>query len=175
VIQFIQDSGVVTAMVGLLNAPRGTKLYKRMMLENRLSSPPTGDNMDCTMNFVPKMDMQELLKGYQKVLDTIYSQKYYCQRVKTFLKNYNFSKKMRFSFHFRDMEAFLKSIWHIGILDKDRLHYWKLILWSLKKPRRFPMAVRFAIFGFHFRKTFENLQHQIQELSKTVTLIAPSS
>lgn len=165
VIQFIQDSGVVTAMVGLLNAPRGTKLYQRMLRENRLSTPPTGDNMDCTMNFVPKMDMQELLKGYQKVIDTIYSQKYYCQRIKTFLKNYQFSAREKYRLCYRDLEAFLKSIWHIGILDQGRLHYWKLILWSLQKPRRLPMAVRFSIFGFHFRKTFKNLRYQIQDLT----------
>ena len=173
VIQFIQDSGVVTAMVGLLNAPRGTKLYKRMMLENRLSKTPTGDNMDCTMNFVPKMDMQELLKGYQKVLDTIYSQKYYCQRIKTFLRNYNFSTKTKAELNYHDIAAVLKSVWHIGILDKDRLHYWKLIFWSLKKPWRFPLAVRFSIFGYHFRKTFKNLQAHIEELSKTASMATP--
>ena len=35
-INFIQKSGIVTAMVGLLNAPRGTRLYQRMKEENRL-------------------------------------------------------------------------------------------------------------------------------------------
>ena len=83
-ISLIQDSGVVTAMVGLLNAPRGTKLYKKLMSENRLTKPPTGDNMDCTMNFIPKMDIHELLDGYQKVLNTIYSPKYYYKRIKIF-------------------------------------------------------------------------------------------
>jgi hypothetical protein len=82
------------------------------------------------------------------------------------LKNYNFSTRQEARVHYHDIEAFLKSIWHIGILDKDRLHYWKLILWSLKKPWRFPLAVRFSIFGFHFRKTFENLQFHIDELTK---------
>ena len=33
---FIQESGIVTAMVGLSNAPRGTKLYERLVSENRL-------------------------------------------------------------------------------------------------------------------------------------------
>jgi radical SAM superfamily enzyme YgiQ (UPF0313 family) len=170
VIQFIQDSGVVTAMVGLLNAPRGTKLYHRMMQENRLSKTPTGDNMDCTMNFIPKMDMQELLNGYQKVIDTIYSQKYYCQRVKTFLTNYTLSGKTRFALRYHDIIAFLKSVWHIGILDKGRLHYWKLILWSLGKPQRFPMVVRFSIFGFHFRRTFKDLRQKIQALTEPAPL-----
>ena len=83
-ITLIQDSGVVMAMVGLLNAPRGTKLYKKLMQENRLTVLPTGDNMDCTMNFIPRMDMHELLEGYRKVLTTIYSQKHYCQACENF-------------------------------------------------------------------------------------------
>lgn len=126
--------------------------------------------MDCTMNFIPKMDMQELLNGYQKVIDTIYSQKYYCQRVKTFLTNYTLSGKTRFALRYHDIIAFLKSVWHIGILDKGRLHYWKLILWSLGKPQRFPMVVRFSIFGFHFRRTFKDLRQKIQALTEPAPL-----
>jgi len=34
---FIQESGIVSAMVGLLNAERGTKLYQRLQEENRLT------------------------------------------------------------------------------------------------------------------------------------------
>ena len=33
-IKFIQESGIVTAMVGLLNAPRGTRLYQRLAKED---------------------------------------------------------------------------------------------------------------------------------------------
>jgi len=95
-INLIQDSGVVTAMVGLLNAPRGTKLYKKLMSENRLTKSLTGDNMDCTMNFIPRMDIHELISGYQKVLNTIYSQKYFCKRIKTFLMT-RWNKKVRAS------------------------------------------------------------------------------
>ena len=62
-IQFVQDSGIVVAMVGLLNAPRGTALYQRMAVEQRLTRPATGDNMDCSMNFLPKMGMQTLMDG----------------------------------------------------------------------------------------------------------------
>ena len=32
-VNFIQESGIVTAMVGLLNAPKGTRLYKRLVGE----------------------------------------------------------------------------------------------------------------------------------------------
>ncbi len=166
-ISLIQDSGVVTAMVGLLNAPRGTKLYKKLMSENRLTTPPTGDNMDCTMNFIPRMNVHELLGGYQKVLNTIYSQKYYCKRIKTFLENYNFRNKPRLKLRYRDIKAFFGSMWQIGIIEKGKIHYWMLILWSLRNPRRLPLAVRFSIFGFHFRKILKTIHPQMQELASS--------
>ena len=36
-VEFIQKSGIVTAMVGLLQAPTGTALYQRMLREGRLA------------------------------------------------------------------------------------------------------------------------------------------
>jgi radical SAM superfamily enzyme YgiQ (UPF0313 family) len=163
-ISLIQDAGVVTAMVGLLNAPRGTKLYKRLMSENRLSKPPTGDNMDCTMNFIPKMDMHELLEGYQTVMNTIYSQEHYYKRIRTFLKNFNFSNKIKLKVKYCDIKAFLRSIWQIGIIEKGKIHYWLLILWSLKNPRRLALAVRLSIYGFHFRKMLNIIHLQMNNV-----------
>ncbi|MBN2376144.1 MAG: DUF4070 domain-containing protein [Sedimentisphaerales bacterium] len=164
-ISLIQDGGVVTAMVGLLNAPRGTKLYRRLMSENRLSQFPTGDNMDCTMNFIPKMDINELLDGYQNVLNTIYSQKHYCKRIKTFLENYTFSNKTRLKIRYCGIKAFFRSMWQIGLIEKGKIHYWGLMLWSLKNPRRLPLAVRFSIYGFHFRKMLKTINPQMKELA----------
>ena len=164
-INLIQDSGVVMAMVGLLNAPRGTQLYKKLMRENRLTKLPTGDNMDCSMNFVPKMDTHKLLEGYQKVLNTIYSQKYYYQRVRTFLENYNFNDAILPKVRYSGIKAFLRSMWRIGLLEKGKRHYWGLIFWSLKKPKRLPLAVRFSIYGFHFRKILKSLHPEINALS----------
>jgi hypothetical protein len=53
-INFIQKSGIVTAMVGLLNAPKGTRLYQRLKSENRLTTESTGNNTDFSLNFVVK-------------------------------------------------------------------------------------------------------------------------
>jgi radical SAM superfamily enzyme YgiQ (UPF0313 family) len=166
-ISLIQDSGVVTAMVGLLNAPRGTKLYKKLMGEKRLTTPPTGDNMDCTMNFIPKMDIHELLGGYQKVLNTIYSQKNYCKRIRIFLKNYNFTNTTRFKVRCCDIKAFFRSMWRIGVIEKGKIYYWMLILWSLRSPRRLLLAVRLSIYGFHFRKMLAHVNNQLKELAAT--------
>jgi radical SAM superfamily enzyme YgiQ (UPF0313 family) len=155
-IQFIQKSGVVTAMVGLLNAPRGTKLYHRLMMENRLSEAATGDNTNFSMNFVPKMGIEDLLKGYKKVVSTIYSPRNYYERVLTFLRDYKPGKNNRVRFRFCDVKAFLRSTWRLGIIGKGRLAYWKLIFWSLRSPRYLHLAVTLAICGFHFRTMFES-------------------
>jgi radical SAM superfamily enzyme YgiQ (UPF0313 family) len=156
-IQFIQKSGVVTAMVGLLNAPRGTKLYRRLMNENRLSEEITGDNTDFSINFIPKMGTEELLKGYKKVVSTIYSPRNYYNRILTFLRELKPGENNKSKYRYCDIKAFVKSIWHLGIIDKGRLSYWKLIFWSLiRKPQHFHLAVTLAICGLHFRSIFES-------------------
>jgi radical SAM superfamily enzyme YgiQ (UPF0313 family) len=153
-IRFIQKSGIVTAMVGLLNAPRGTRLYHRLKKENRLLNDPSGDNTDCSLNFVPKMNIETLINGYKNIVKTIYSPDHYYKRVIKFLKEYR-PKQLRTktSLKFSYFKAFLKSIWILGIKGKERLYYWKLISWTLlRRPRFFSLAISFAIYGFHFRK-----------------------
>ena len=157
IIEFIQKSGIVTAMVGLLNAPRGTKLYQRFIKENRLLKEATGDNTDLSINFIPKMNYKALIDGYKKVLKTIYSPKCYYERVLTLLKNMKPLKKKRYQFHLCYLGAFFKSIWHLGIIGEERIYYWKLFFWSLiRRPQLFPMMITHAIRGFHFREIFKN-------------------
>lgn len=157
IISFIQESGIVTAMVGLLNAPRGTKLYQRLLEEGRLLKDMSGDNTDLSMNFIPKMSYDSLIEGYKKIINTIYSPKHYYDRVIRFLKEFKPLKKSNLNIQFKDICAFIKSIFVLGIIGKERLYYWKLILWSLfKRPKLFPLAVTFSIYGFHFRKIYEN-------------------
>jgi hypothetical protein len=75
-----------------------------------------------------------------------------------FLKEYNPLQKKAFHFHFNYVGAFFKSILLLGIKDKGRCYYWKLFFWSLfRRPRLFPLAITFSIYGFHFRKIFEGL------------------
>jgi radical SAM superfamily enzyme YgiQ (UPF0313 family) len=155
-IQFIQKSGIVTAMVGLLNAPPGTQLQIRMSEENRMLKIASGDNTDFSMNFIPKMNKEDLIAGYKKVVKTIYSQKFYYERILTFLKNFNPSQKVRAKVGYPEIKAIFKSMWIMGILNKGRTHYWKLIFWSLRRPQYFSTAIRLTVFGFHFRKVFNS-------------------
>ena len=150
---FIQESGIVTAMVGLLNAPKGTKLQKRLEDEGRMLENFTGSNTDFSINFIPKMDLNALLEGYQKILDKIYSPKYYYERVMRFLKEFDPKKKKIFHFNPNYILALFKSIIKLGVMGEERIYYWKLFFWSLfRKPQLFSLAILFSIYGFHFRK-----------------------
>ncbi|GAH32205.1 unnamed protein product, partial [marine sediment metagenome] len=148
-INFIQQSGIVTAMVGLLIAPPETRLYKRLKKENRIlpsATSATGDNTDFTINFIPKMNYEVLLNGYKHILDTIYSPKYYCERIKTFLKEYKPRRKRKGKLEFCYVRAFFKSMWTLGIREKGRRYYWRLLASTLlKHPRSFALSVTFAI------------------------------
>ncbi|HQP29987.1 MAG TPA: B12-binding domain-containing radical SAM protein, partial [Deltaproteobacteria bacterium] len=84
-IAFIQQSGIIMAMVGLLDALPGTRLYQRLQKEGRLREQTSGDNTDGTMNFIPRMEPQTLQEGYQRVLEGIYAPKAYYERCITFL------------------------------------------------------------------------------------------
>jgi len=152
-INFIQKSGIVTAMVGLLNAPRGTKLFQRLKMENRLLENISGDNTDCSMNFIPKMDRETLINGYEHILTTIYSPKQYYKRVKILLKEYKPQRKKRASqLQFWHIWAFARSMWFLGIKDRERGHYWRFFVSILlRQPRSFPISMELAICGFHFR------------------------
>ena len=155
-IRFIQDSGIVTAMVGLLNAPMGTELYDRMLDEDRLLKYPTGDNTDLSINFVPKMNLKELQEGYKKVVATIYSPEQFYKRVLTFFKSYVPFERQKRKVSIGDIKALFKSMWFIGVLDAGRGYYWKLIFKSIRHPGRLGLIISFAIYGFHFRRVFAN-------------------
>jgi len=157
-IKFIQQSGIVTAMVGLLNAPSGTRLFQRLKKENRLLDIMSGDNMDGSMNFIPIMSPHKLKEGYKQILQTIYAPKAYYERVKTFLQEYQLPFKKPHRLTWCDFKAFIRSIWIIGILEKGKRFFWQLFFFSLFKcPEKFHLTITMSIYGFHFRRVVETL------------------
>jgi radical SAM superfamily enzyme YgiQ (UPF0313 family) len=159
-IRFIQNSGIVTAMVGLLNALPRTRLYERLEKEKRLLKDTSGDNTDLSINFIPRMNNDVLISGYKRILETLYSPKYYYRRVETFLKEYMPPKKKIFHLNMNNFFALFKSMVILGIAGKERFQYWKLFFWTIfRRPKLFPLAITFSIYGFHFRKVFEKNIH----------------
>jgi radical SAM superfamily enzyme YgiQ (UPF0313 family) len=151
-IDFINASGILTAMVGLLQAIEGTELYDRLKTENRILDVPTGDNVDGSTNIVTRMPAQLLAQGYKRILGSIFSMPSIYDRIRTFLKIYQLPKE-RAGFHWEEARAFLTVIWRLGILSRDRSYFWRNFLWILREDAaKFPLAITLAVYGYHFNK-----------------------
>ncbi len=154
-ISFIQESGIVTAMVGLLQAPFGTKLYERMENEGRILQEMSGDNSDGTTNIKTKMLPAKLKQGYFKIMKTIYSPEMLYPRIKTFLEQFN-PKKVTVNVRLNEITAFIKSLFVMGFNPRESRHYWDLVWWTLRRDfRKFPTAITMVIYGYHFRTITE--------------------
>ncbi len=149
-VNFIQQSGIALAMIGLLEALPGTQLYRRLLKEGRILHEGLGNNMNCQLNFVPKMDPQKLAEGYLSILKRIYSPDAYYERVRRFLAEYRPTHHARRKLS--DYLAFARSILKQGILGDARASYWKFLYQAAIHHRdKFGTAVILAIMGYHFQ------------------------
>jgi radical SAM superfamily enzyme YgiQ (UPF0313 family) len=150
--EFIQRSGVATAMVGLLTALPQTKLWHRLKREGRLEKDSTGNNTDVVLNFKPKLSKEYLQSGYRELMKKLYEPRAYYQRIRTFLEQYK-ARGPRLRLSRADFMAFVKSFWLLGVWYRGRVQYWKFF-WStlLRRPGQMRHAIELAIMGYHFRR-----------------------
>jgi radical SAM superfamily enzyme YgiQ (UPF0313 family) len=154
-IDFIQKSGIVTAMVGMLQAPPGTRLFDRLQRESRVVNTFSGDNVDGTTNIIPRMGIDRLLDGYQSIMRHIYSPKNYYRRVRTLLKELK-APEINQPINIQRFLSFFRSAFRLGVLGKERFHYWQLMLWTLIcKPRLISLTITLSIYGYHYRRICE--------------------
>ena len=155
--EFIQQSGVVTAMVGLLTALPQTELYRRLAGEGRILAETCGNNTDAAINFVTRLDRDFLISGYGELMRRLYEPKHYYRRIRAFLRTYQpRGPSVRLSGS--EVKAFLKSLWVLGVWNRGRFGYWRLF-WStlLGRPRKFHTAMELSILGYHFRRIASRL------------------
>jgi radical SAM superfamily enzyme YgiQ (UPF0313 family) len=155
--EFIQRSGVATAMVGLLTALPQTRLWKRLDGEGRIERLSSGNNTDGALNFTPKLGRDFLMEGYRELMKKLYEPRTYYQRIRTFLKTHcPTGPRLRLSR--ADVVAFLKSFWVLGVWHRGRFCYWRFFWGTLLfRPRQFPQAMELAILGYHFRRVAARL------------------
>jgi radical SAM superfamily enzyme YgiQ (UPF0313 family) len=154
-VDFIQKSGIVTAMVGMLQAIPGTRLFDRLQQESRVTDLFSGDNVDGTTNIIPRMGMENLLNGYQSIMKQIYQPKNYYRRIRTLFRELK-SPEIIAPFDLQRFLSFFRAALRLGIFGKERFHYWHLILWTLlRKPKLMPTAITLSIYGYHYRKICE--------------------
>lgn len=153
-IDFIRQSAIPLAMVGLLNALPDTQLWKRLEREGRLLGEASGNNTNCSLNFVTKMDPSRLIAGYQSIMQTIYSPREYYQRVRDSLKRTPHSAGDAKNYDLiQSITAFARIALKLGVLDRERKEFWRFFVHALAKHRdRFAESLRLAAMGYHFRK-----------------------
>lgn len=163
IINFVKESKIVIAMVGLLNAPPGTRLYKRLEKEGRIKPYFKGDNTDFTTNILPKMGYQNLIKHYSRIIKELYQTKNYYKRIKDFLEDFTPSFKFKLDkqylkINFGYIRGLPKIFLTFGVFFSGRIEFWKILFYTLlKKPQAFFTVIAQILSGHHFKKIFKNL------------------
>jgi radical SAM superfamily enzyme YgiQ (UPF0313 family) len=155
--EFIQRSGIVTAMVGLLTALPQTALYQRLAREGRLLSESAGNNTEAIINFVTRLDRNFIIAEYKELMRKLYAPAQYSQRIRAHLRVLR-SRGPATRLSRSDLRAFLKSLWLLGVWHRGRRAYWGLFWWTLlSRPRQFHAAMELSILGHHFRRVANTL------------------
>lgn len=150
-LEFIQKAAIPVAMVGLLVALPRTRLARRLKREGRLLDGLRGNNThDLELNFIPVMDKSELVMGYRDLLKRIYDPKRYFQRCLKLLERLQVNDYLSYNLTLRDIRAFFNSLVR-QTFSSHGLEYLKFLFNVLGRfPKRFSLAVGFAVKGYHF-------------------------
>ncbi|MGC2638021.1 MAG: radical SAM protein [Acidobacteriaceae bacterium] len=155
-VDFIQKSAIPIAMVGLLQAMPGTQLHRRLTREGRILDAGGGNNTDCALNFLPRMDPHRLMEGYRSVLRRIYSREAFYARAQAYLQRCRPHYQARIDL--ANLRALMLSIVRQGILGRARLSYWKYLFLAATRYRRsFGAAMTMAVMGHHFQVITEQI------------------
>ena len=158
-IEFIRESAIPLAMVGLLTALPDTQLWRRLEREGRLLVESSGNNTDCTLNFVPKMDAARLVEGYKSIMRSIYAPREYYQRALDCLERVIGGAPETYQNSFvSDALTLFRVVLTLGVRDHARGEFWRFLSRALTRHReKFAEAVRLAAQGYHFRKIAEDI------------------
>ena len=155
--EFIQKAGVVTAMVGLLQAMPRSRLYQRLSQEGRLRDASRGDNTLGFFNFETRLDPKFLEENYRKLMLRLYEPAKSYRRILTFLDAHRMSGP-RERLNWRDIGAVLRSFWVMGIATEGRRAYWRFVTTTLfRHPNQIGVAFTLVIMGHHFRRVAAGL------------------
>jgi radical SAM superfamily enzyme YgiQ (UPF0313 family) len=157
-IEFIRESAIPLAMVGLLTALPDTQLWRRLDREGRLLVESSGNNTDGSLNFVPKMDATRLIEGYKTIMRAIYSPGEYYQRALDCLERVvSGAPESQRNRSASDVVTLFRVVLELGVRDSARGEFWRYLRRALTRHReKFAEAVRLAAVGYHFRKLTED-------------------
>jgi radical SAM superfamily enzyme YgiQ (UPF0313 family) len=150
--EFIQRSGIVTAMVGLLTALPQTALHDRLAREGRLVSESAGNNTEAVINFVTRLDRDFIIRGYKDLMCRLYAPQNYARRVRALLRTLGRQAAGR-AVAWGDLQPVWRSAWLLGLRNPGRGSFWSMCAWTLlSRPRHFAIMIELLILGHHYRR-----------------------
>lgn len=151
---FIEESDIALATVSLLSAIPHTQLYDRLKAEGRLLGRFSGGIVDASgLNFVPRMDRRKLVAGYKRVVGHIYEPEVFYRRARKTIARRIPPALAAFPCGKRELGTFFRTLWHLGMRDEARRHFWKLIGFAARKgPIAVGLAITLSLMGYHLRR-----------------------
>ncbi len=153
-IRFVEELAVPVAMVGLLMALPHTKLWERLDAEGRILSRSDGNNTHGSLlNFRTTRDPVELVRGYRRVLGTIYRPRNYFHRCIELLRRLPAIRPAHGSgnrIHYRELRALARSL-AVQTFSRYGFSYLGYLVHALiVKPSQVVRIFTLAIQGHHF-------------------------
>lgn len=164
--EFITNSGIQTAMVGLLTALPKTPLYERLEKEGRLiPNASQGDNTKLNTNIIPKqMTYEELIKGYHRLYERLLQHSNIAERIKNKIRYLTNPSDQEKTISNEKIDAVRRFILQ-GLLPGgfSRIFHF-LRTFPFSRPRLIPLVVQDWIIGLSMRDYFE--RHFVLEFEK---------
>ena len=152
-VDFVRRAAIPYAMVGLLGAPPGTALWKRLKREGRLRTGTAfegGDQFGLT-NVISRLPAEQLLEGYHRVMDALYAPAAYFQRCRDNLGRWNGRHAGARRVSIAELRSGLRAVIAQGFRGRYRREYWRFLGWAAAhQPRKLATAIRHAAAGHHY-------------------------
>jgi len=161
--EFIQDTGICVAMLGLMYALPNTKLTKRLQQEGRLfeefsiftDNKTQIDQASSGLNFITLRPRKDILRDFINVISYIYKPEHYYERVISTCLNLKVTNKYKHNFKmtFNNLRSFSRIVRKVGFNRTTGKSFWKMFFTViLKNPKAIEWGVSLSAMFIHFYK-----------------------
>jgi radical SAM superfamily enzyme YgiQ (UPF0313 family) len=161
--EFIQDTGICTAMLGLMYALPNTKLTKRLRQEGRLfeefsvftDNNTQIDQASSGLNFITLRPRIDILKDFVEVISYIYKPEHYYKRVIHTCLNLKVTNKYKHNLKktFKNLRSFSRILRRVGFNRITGKSFWKMFFTVLlKNPKAIEWGISLSAMFIHFYK-----------------------
>jgi len=168
-ILFIERAAIPWAMTNFLHAVPGTALFDRMKKEGRLLESSVHNSDSTPPNFRTALPFAVLLRGFQKIIASIYDPRKFYERAWRSLRNWE-SRNCQRPAHQPTLgniiKIVLRSIWHQGLRSSYRGAYWKYFFqniarYSMNRTKLW-LGATILISGHHFIPYAQEVVRQVE-------------